>query len=129
MDKKYIKMCDCKEVQGQWEPKAGDWFYSKTYGTLFVIDKEPKAFLEWQDGLHPKEQINWLPRQEDIQEMIPRRDDTTALELHIVFDAFLNEIYPEHALKGMSMTQLWLMFYMYEVHDKVWTGEKWEKAK
>ena len=25
----YIKMCDCPEIQEQWEPESGDWIADK----------------------------------------------------------------------------------------------------
>ena len=30
MDKIFIKMADCPEIQGQWEPSGWDWVYCKT---------------------------------------------------------------------------------------------------
>lgn len=66
----------------------------------------------------------WLPRQDQIQEMMGEPQNCRYLLKR------LNEWAVDHTYGWMlnaSMEQLWLAFYMWEKHQKTWDGEKWVK--
>jgi len=107
----YVKMADCPEIQ-----KDKVTIRNKDY---FVhIETKRKAYYVW------------LPRQDQIQEMIERFMAETknwrgvwALE-----QSFHHWFLEEAKINvGATMEQLWLAFYMYEKHKKGWDGNKWIK--
>ena len=132
----YIKMCDCPEIQEQCVlrpvlPKEGiilDGNY------VWVIVKKDIGKKKSIDSRLDNKSI-WLPRQDQIQEMM-KFDDIS----HLVFDLkeFSRTFYKSekrgkdtiyHRASEMfdSMEQLWLAFYMYKKHEKLWNGKEWEK--
>lgn len=77
MDETYIKQCDCPEIQGQWEPKEGDK-YIKKWTVVPEIPDQPDYvcvpyFLRDNAQTIHKPSFVWLPRQEDIINMLPKR--------------------------------------------------------
>ena len=143
-DPVYIKMCDCEEIQGAWEPKicdylGGDWFIDKDYNI-------GKTFLGIIRRLNPEDKNDcvdcggsifwaiesniWLPRQGQLQEMI--RDNHTDWHLLVAFQDWVRHtagglpIIPGDKFLLWSIEQLWLAFVMKEKHNKVWDGEKWD---
>lgn len=97
----YVKMCDCPEIQSRWKPKVGDYMWRKctVFGdeldrTLWPDDKrEEVIILHYKsevDGYYSAvntdgnerifnsmEEMNkstciWLPRQDQLQEMVCR---------------------------------------------------------
>ena len=92
----YIKMCDCEEIQE---------------GTAYLLDGSD---FRTPNGI-------WLPRQDQLQEMVSYIGDTWVIEQY--FHNYLHSIYT-HERKD-SMEQLWLAFVMKEKHNKVWDGDKW----
>lgn len=85
------------------------------------------------DGYVTKK-FTWLPRQDQIQEMIFKegwQSPWGVMIPELLHSA--NEVpeqYGKYYLNFASMEQLWLAFYMYEKHGKVWAdGEKWVKKE
>lgn len=106
----YIKMCDCPEIQGEWKPIEGDLYFFHGAKTFSIYSGMCIDFIATTDI--------WLPRQDEIQEMIRGRYGWIwPLHKFEKFDPDLEHI--------DSMEQLWLAFYMYEKHKKIWDGEKW----
>lgn len=66
----------------------------------------------------------WLPRQDQLQEMLrDRRDYWCNAALIYSFASFV----PLSLVKDQtSFEQLWLSFVMHELYDKKWNGEDWE---
>ena len=130
----YIKMCDCGEVQEEWKPKDGDWANSERHGSAAVF---PAAIILGTLLGRFKADHTWLPRQDQIQEMFTQWNLGI---IHNRFDLRIGEIcwqnydgnyvarYKESII-FTSFEQLWLAFYMYEKHNKIWNGEKWDKLK
>ena len=125
--KQYIKMCDCPEIQGQ-KPKGNEFTISY---------KNPDIWIEHEGSfLYAKHDI-WLPRQDQIQEMLPLYDHPSTLAVFFGVFCANKEMYEGvYAKKGygfvdkfISMEQLWLAFYMYEKHKKTWDGKKWVEEK
>lgn len=145
--KEYIKMCDCPEIQEQWKPIEGDSFsflsepkLIKDYEIWALEKRELSDIEEWNKiiktmGNHfvdhfveARDCFVWLPRQDQIQEMV----ETNILDLlnkfyKYVFDDLSWMFNKDSIIKFKSMEQLWLAFYMYEKHQKIWDGEKWLK--
>jgi len=83
---------------------------------LTKFDKDP--FYRYDD-----ENLNiiWLPRQDQLQEMV----GLTALEPNIfVLMNFSRELY--NVKEKFSWEQLWLAFVMKEKYNKIWNGKEWE---
>jgi len=101
----YIKMCDCPEIQEQmFDFEDGHNNDNSAYSGKIV------------DGGH----LVWLPRQDQIQEMFK----TAPFVLAGDFDKKM-ENYITGNPDNWSFEMLWLAFYMYECHQKVWNGKKW----
>ncbi len=142
--KEFIKMCDCLEIQGL-RPKDG---LEGEFICLRDSDEEGYQAGEWQPIADCK--YVWLPRQDQLQEMIGDKDCLTLLsrfhyscipirhfkatakwveldgELDMVHDSIpLNEVECTYPKQFTSMEQLWLAFVMKEKYNKTWTGEEW----
>ena len=127
--KEYIKMCNCREIKERWTPREGDFFWNGMFiciatdhddwsGNVDYVKKFPKAI--------------WLPRQDQIQEMIlklPSMQGRALKPLCEMIDEFtlfaLEKICHEETLE--SMERIWLEFYMWEKHKKIRNGKKWVK--
>ncbi|GAG91159.1 unnamed protein product [marine sediment metagenome] len=119
----YIKMCDCEEIQKGWQPDAGNFYFSQKSGittrTADFIFPEGKAVTI----------INiWLPRQDQLQEMVPTKIGSTQPNYKMISE--LNHFYGYWDTNGIpniltTWEQLWLAFVMKEKYNKVWDGEKW----
>ncbi len=146
--KKYIKMCKkAEEIQKGWNPREGDlgflekgksYFHhfeateddeynapEQSYGNPIII-LESFAFSVKEDG------FIWLPRQDQLQEMI----DWEAFSYKVSTQIFqINEFYdnlPESVDDTgypTSMEQIWLMFVMSEKFGKEWVENDWQKKK
>ena len=111
-------MCDCPEIQRQ-----------KFKGNEFSISyKNPDIWIEHEGNfLYARHDI-WLPRQDQIQEMMIK--DSINIELNKFYVFCLEKDYIGSSLPTAefdSFEQLWLAFYMYEKHGKVWNEDKWIK--
>ena len=145
----YVKMCDCGEVQGPWEPKKGDYYFpkgnwwhpdlervdgveilnfsqpDKTTPVEYHYPAKKDRFRLTEHGSCPCSHHVFLPRQDQIQEWLG------PIELHELLDicseprGIMWKALHEYA---ESFEQLWLAFYMYEKHGKVWNGEEWAKS-
>lgn len=127
----YIKMCDCDEIQIQ----MGD-FEDGFNNDNCMYNKPVK------DGGYNV----WLPRQDQIQEMMLGHYKLADWELTdkkdewiCVLDEFWRFISDDDeqwryvgkdTVHGTaSMEQLWLAFFMHEKHKKTWNGENWIKEE
>ncbi len=112
----YLRMCDCPEIQELY-PLAEEYLPN----TCFYRG-------EFLPLTHARLGV-WLPRQDQLQEMIdPSCSQGARLDLIYYAYKFL-----ENDLVAMmrinSMEQLWLAFYMKEKFNKVWDGENWQKHR
>jgi len=122
----YIKMCDCKEVQKS--------YYDIDEVDHFTIFDKEKKIMYWRSR-YTTDQLMiyevWVPHQDQLQNMI----------YHLACDyRMLQDFYywcqvnrmddrTRYRIKGMSLEQLWLQFYMWREHEKVWTEEGEWKAE
>ena len=120
----YIKMCDWPEIQDKWEPGDGDWAYSIRDGASPIFP--PTRYLGKLLG-RLKDDFTFLPRQDQIQEWFDwRKYDVSVCWCAKPFKLeWSDDPMETFGVNGDSMEQLWLAFYMYEKHGKVWNGEEW----
>ena len=122
MDKSeiYIKMCDCPEIQGQWESEVGDFYFVKD--RLFRPTKIVDVYEGRGHALLPREaNYGWLPRQDQIQEMLG-----TFIWTSVLMEKCFNGEYPSE-LQMDTWEKRWLHLYMQNKHQKIWDGKKWIK--
>ena len=127
----YTRMCDCDEVQGEWKVPKDDDLYAwrgivdevAIFGLRRLLAKETADYV-------------WLPRQDQIQEMMGWTPGSTYAWLYEGVIGFKelwtqwSRYVPEQEISDYmklfnSFEQLWLAFYMYEKHGKTWDGAKW----
>ena len=68
----------------------------------------------------------WLPRQDQLQEMVKQK--TLLMSLKHFCDWSLlqdEEFFKTQCDKVTSMEQLWLAFVMKEKYNKTWNGKEW----
>lgn len=113
MDKteKYIKMCDCPEIQDGHKCDDGDYYY-------------------WESS-HDTKSI-WLPRQDQLQDMVftkwYQKDIVSNIHSFLLW-CNKNWIWgTSNNERFDSMEQLWLGFVMHKLYSKRWNGEKWRKS-
>ena len=121
----YIKMCEkAEEIQAIWRDKEGDYYIAFWDSKARISHEDDEGAYK---GLPPKSNI-WLPRQDQLQEMIGFTHKEKRLHSFIRFvewgygsSVFAKQ--PEEIFE--SMEQLWLAFAMKEKYSKVWDGEDW----
>ncbi len=145
--KKYVEMCKkAVEIQGR-DFEAWDIVWAKIphstnipqLGMFEDYDFKPGKDLctitftagDLPHGCVKKETLVWLPRQDQLQEMIIKqqgwqlhqRDIKTLL--HNVCLSIEKGLPPFNKLGFYSMEQLWLAFVMAQKYNKVWNGKEW----
>jgi len=108
-------MADCEEIQvGKFRPMVPPGKGIAYVGNDVAVEVDAGS-TTWH--------IVWLPRQDQIQEML-------GLESYGKFYAFTGDRpFPKTAyyIEFDSWEKSWLAFYMHEKHSKIWDGEKWIK--
>ena len=126
MDKSshYIKMCESsKMIQKRWKPDFGDFFVSMSSGQTspcmsIVSELEKKvSYLKTIKAV-------WLPRQDQLQEMVIETY-ATPWDLAIAFSNVLMADNASYFDAFDSMEKLWLAFIMLEKHRKKWKDGGW----
>jgi len=147
--KEYIKMCDCPEIQKQWESKNGDWYWSDgdtvrkglppdepeirhifLDSPTYLYKSRDDELGTWHSISSPKDKKHtWLLRQDQIQEMC--KDGQAWKTMPRKFTKRLAEFADsdDYNMTAQTMEQLWLAFYMFEKHKKIWDGKKWVKSE
>ena len=144
----YIKMCEkAEEIQHGHKWEYGDWFIAEfthwiigDASFVYEPDKEglyhrldkPGAILtqteKYIDG-YLGEKLIWLPRQDQLQEMLFNIGNifspVNAIASMNDFIYYENKRVKYRGLPFTSMEQLWLAFVMKEKYNKVWEGESW----
>jgi hypothetical protein len=111
----YVKMCEkAEEIQ-----KHKREF---TYEDYVFCAYCKKVHL----SLHTDKDVVWLPRQDQLQEMVMDTKYGVAL-LRNFYDWAVDGGFLRHERKWhlWSMEQLWLAFVMKELWNKHWNGEDW----
>ena len=152
----YIKMCekateiqalqpvltddddDYDPNQGKCDDRMGSVFYilrSKEF-ILFHWDNDCNFLIIGDYNLAADEPIIWLPRQDQLQEMIGDYNSILDYWKQITWHWWHDEDgeFPDSNLdikkylsKFASMEQLWLGFVMKTKYGKLWDGDNWMK--
>lgn len=130
--KTYIRMCEkARELQFAWEGRLGDVVRHQGKGIIYYT--KPSDLLQGDGCI-------WLPRQDQLQEMMPSVNyENNLAHLAWMFDKFCNSsranpfqpLAENYVILSTltSMEQLWLAFVMKEKYKKTWNGTKWEVNK
>ena len=125
MDKSetYVKMSGkAEEIQNGWQPQVDDyWCWFSCPERIYLIQHYLPVVGERTKEGNCKV---WLPRQDQLQEMIEVVDPKPHKLIKMLWDWV--------AITGNtqfeSMEQLWLAFVMKD-NGEVWTGEDWQKER
>jgi len=118
----YIKMCEkAVEIQGLRTVgkhyKLGDYYFWEDHINLAYGNGETVG-IEYRYA-----DETWLPRQDQLQEMIIDKFKNTGFS---AIESLVFKFYKSfEADTEMSMEQLWLAFVMKEKYNKSWNGEGW----
>ena len=128
----YIKQSDCPEIQDIKHKGSKHHFYLEYgdytfWGGVMIICSQKYDLV-----FGKADKVTWLPRQDQLQEMVIPEDEKDCLNKYIVLlddfqDWVLNDCTGlEWAhLHAVTMEQLWLAFVMKEKFNKTWNGDKW----
>ncbi|MBE3137682.1 MAG: hypothetical protein IMZ43_09895 [Thermoplasmata archaeon] len=107
----YVKMCEkAEEIQKIWNHEQLRHFLDRPHS--YIVDNGRSGWT-------------WLPRQDQLQEMIKRFNPCTYPVRGLV-DAFYEFVSDEQDWKKyITMEQFWLAFVMKKRYRKVWNGEEW----
>jgi len=151
--KEYIAMADCPEIQEMWKPISGDIFMFVYGKNMYkgVVTKPEKNIIQkcsayYQKLPHKREkefgkvtykmETIWLPRQDQLQEMIldDEQYESSSIKLKLSAYGLINKfgLWTKDNLEYIngllySMEQLWLAFVMKEKYNKIWNGSEWLK--
>ena len=123
----YQKMCDYQEIQRKWKMEEGDYFFKKSTGEtrFYFCDHEGWPFAESQRRFYV-----WLPRQDQLQEMLSNVEYKIELLHCFYMDCWQWLIcVSKKEFKGDSAEQAWVQVYMWHKYYKTWNGQKWEDEK
>ena len=129
--KEYIEMCEkAVEIQKSWKHTAGDYFIYYN-GEWVLINKDTKK-KKWKKetgyyifgmvGLIEGNLNIWLPRQDQLQEMVNEPQFLLGEKFH----RFVYIKYGVYCANFNSFEQLWLAFVMKEKYNKTWNNNNWE---
>ena len=135
----YVKMCEkAKEIQ-DITLKEDDY--------CIVIDGEGQKLYQGLLGFHREPflsptaiKIVWLPRQDELQDMIPSPMESyercfkagsliAEIDYFIFHPANPLKQFSSEALKFSTIEQLWLAFVMKKKYGKRWSGTDWLEKK
>lgn len=139
--KEYIKMCDCSTIQEQAKYEDFNYFICMQTKKIRHSHPDDYGYMKNMNFLQKEREYIWLPRQDQIQEMLrkyyaqkiksKRSHDKWfpegAVGLSYVLRGFCTHIKKNQLLleKYKSFEQLWLAFYMWEIDESVWIKDKW----
>lgn len=139
MDKseQYIKMCEnASNIQLEWEIQNGDFVYTrgdKSEGGLYLEgvyvvwnERLPlSGYHNWDDNWYLPS-CHWLPRQDQLQEILDRSSEKQCYCNVCLLEAFTKFSAGEEAEKQyLSMEHLWIRFIMWNNYKKKWNGLTW----
>lgn len=128
----YTEMCEkAKDLQQKWNVTIGDYYCDKTTvyrtrtskeqeGAICVV--EEKTLMSILEGDFNKAKSIWLPRQDQLQEML---DFSNPLDILAAITAFVKNCQESNRDLGNSMEQLLLTMYYSKKYSKVWSGGEW----
>ena len=123
MDKEYIAMCNCPEIQEKWEPKVGDRMVFKDESEEQIVDDIAIRYAKD----YPQENVIYIPRIEDVLEWLG--DGFRTLQLsNSGFVCFFYHTSSRRTFKSKwadTAVKAVLKAYMHLLYNKTWNGEAW----
>lgn len=131
----YIKRSDCEEIQEQWEPDIGNEIVHKSDGAPYHITPyHMVAFAKAKGHLATvRAKVVFLPAERWYIDRLIKDEALNGKyedeEMLLVFlTAWMNNKQArDEGPLGMSILDLLQHFYMAELFNKAWTGEKWSE--
>jgi len=127
----YIKMCEkSEEIQGQ---RVAAWHMMEANQVYFYDGDDVWFAYTVGEGLEQKLNKVWIPRQDQLQEMVKGEKHMHLLAYEFA-SYFHGTVDPLYAYLGMdnftvdadnSMEQMWLAFVMKKKYNKIWDGNSW----
>ncbi len=151
----YIKMCEKAEgIQKKWNPLPGDfihhkftlfgeeinhkiwpqipmweinivWFRSEIDSYFACTDEKGNNRIYKHPTDMKRETCIWLPRQDQMQEMINSTDISNLFDKFFSYYTLNWSVRSTPWWNNISFEQLWLAFVIKEKFNKIWNGEKW----
>lgn len=127
MDKSpgYIRMCGgAAEIQEQWRPDFGDFYVSMSLdipSPCQTVCSDLETHLSYLKTL----KAVWLPRQDQLQEMV-MENHATPWDLAIAFSNLLISDNSSYFDGFDSMEKLWLGFIMFNKYGRKWKDGEWK---
>lgn len=130
--KEFILQCEkAIEIQKLWKNKiseeSGGTFSngnmidtSNGYWVMVRVFWNESDFVAYKGS---KENYFWLPRQDQLQEMLRSKYDIRTMCWD--FNGFIGGRRAGYSMQFTSMEQLWLAFVMQVKFGKVWNGKGW----
>jgi hypothetical protein len=115
----YIKMCDCPEIQENCSMFIGDYF----------VDVSADNFVSINGISEMDTNDTWLPRQDQIQEMLNYSLVRFYEQMYHFIGKFIDGKRGNIEYNGLPSERIILAFYMYEKYGKVWDGKQWVKKE
>jgi hypothetical protein len=125
--KEYISQCDCPEIQDLCNHEYGDRFAVMREGSLQCLTYQER--VRWSEELGCQPKYIFLPRQDQLQEMVII--DNNTLGLLDKFHEYVTDLYYKSSendylrILESSFEKLWLAFVMKEKFNKTWKAGKW----
>lgn len=111
----YTMMCDSKELkkesEGKWDGTCIIWLNDRVF-----MDTQGNYWTHYLNT----EIATWLPRQDQIQKMFKTAPFVLAGDFNKKMENYITGN-PDN----WSFEMLWLAFYMYDKHKKIWNGKGW----
>ena len=120
----YIRMCEgIEEIQEQWQPEFGDFYVSMSLDLMSPC-QPIMSDLERNVSYLKTIKAVWLPRQDQLQEMVIE-NYATFWDLAIAFSNVLMGENASYFEKFDSMEKLWLAFIILEKYKRKWKDGEW----
>ena len=130
ISEKYISMCNCPEIQSLKSLEQGNWFKKIYKDESWIICQG-----HYLDSIHEKDfedkdqQHIWLPRQDQLQEIIGIKDLLSFIEDNEYMSSLYSQIKLEYdrniEILELSPEIFWLCVVMNYKFNKTWDNEKW----
>ncbi len=133
--KEYIQMCENWDLQSDRVAQIGDYY---VYSIRSGKDGEP--FVVTKEYLYDPNYYTWLPRQDDLQEMILTKKEGWFITFDYDYGknykfTYDKEIRSAKEIKNErsdfyfdSLEKCYLALVMKEKHGATWMGTEWDKA-
>jgi hypothetical protein len=131
LSEEYIWMCImAKEVQELWKPKVGDHAKHGNH----VVGTYVMQYADWKEGKADIEGLMWLPRQDQLQEMVRREHEyrngkSWQVNYILLFSDWIRKTIDPLSHTDISAEILSLMYVMALKFNKQWNGQDWEEMK